>query len=99
MALGFGIKKTPSAGSNSDTTKKPEEFQDAEKGVFEGQDGGRRASRIEGVARRDMSDGDGASVSIGKQIELEAGNAIQYRTCSWQKVRLAQLTVLMLPRC
>lgn len=25
------------------------------------------------------------SVSIGKQMELEAGNAIQYRTCSWQK--------------
>jgi len=22
----------------------------------------------------------------GKQMELEAGNAIQYRTCSWQKV-------------
>nr|OQO21896.1 hypothetical protein B0A51_10988 [Rachicladosporium sp. CCFEE 5018] len=26
-----------------------------------------------------------ASVSIGKQLELEAGNAIKYRTCSWQK--------------
>lgn len=28
-----------------------------------------------------------ASVTIGKQMELEAGNAIKYRTCSWQKVR------------
>ena len=27
------------------------------------------------------------SVSIGKQMEKEAGNAIKYRTCSWQKVR------------
>jgi len=26
------------------------------------------------------------SVSIGKQMELEADNAIKYRTCSWQKV-------------
>lgn len=29
-----------------------------------------------------------ASVAIGKQMELEAGNAIKYRTCSWQKVRI-----------
>lgn len=31
----------------------------------------------------DATDGD---VAIGQQRELEAGNAIQYRTCSWQKV-------------
>jgi hypothetical protein len=24
---------------------------------------------------------------IGRQIEMEAGNSIKYRTCSWQKVR------------
>ncbi|CZS90869.1 hypothetical protein WAI453_003923 [Rhynchosporium graminicola] len=33
--------------------------------------------------------GDESSIAgsdiLGKQIELEAGNAIQYRTCSWQK--------------
>ena len=29
---------------------------------------------------------DDPDVSVGKQIELEAGNAIKYRTCSWQKV-------------
>jgi hypothetical protein len=29
---------------------------------------------------------DETDLSIGKQIELEAGNAIKYRTCSWQKV-------------
>lgn len=27
-----------------------------------------------------------ASLSGGQQIELEASNAIKYRTCSWQKV-------------
>jgi hypothetical protein len=26
-----------------------------------------------------------ASITIGRQIELEANNAIKYRTCSWQK--------------
>jgi len=30
--------------------------------------------------------GTDVSVSIGKQMELEADNAIKYRTCSWQKV-------------
>jgi hypothetical protein len=34
-----------------------------------------------------MNDGSSdASFSIGKQIEMEANNAIKYRTCSWQKV-------------
>jgi hypothetical protein len=34
------------------------------------------------------SDTDESSTGIlDKQIALEAGNAIQYRTCSWQKVR------------
>lgn len=27
-----------------------------------------------------------SNASVGRQIELEAGNAIKYRTCSWQKV-------------
>jgi hypothetical protein len=26
------------------------------------------------------------SVSVGKQLQMEAENAIKYRTCSWQKV-------------
>lgn len=31
------------------------------------------------------SDSEGEA-TVGKQIELEAHNSIQYRTCSWQKV-------------
>jgi len=31
------------------------------------------------------SDSD-SNVSVEKQMELEAGNAIKYRTCSWPKV-------------
>ena len=40
------------------------------------------------VAGRQMndSDSDDNTVSVEKQMELEAGNEIQYRTCSWQKV-------------
>lgn len=34
----------------------------------------------------DLGSDDSGSDILGKQIELEAGNAIQYRTCSWQKV-------------
>ena len=39
-------------------------------------------------AETDLYDDSGTetSVSVGKQMELEAGNAIKYRTCSWQKV-------------
>lgn len=29
---------------------------------------------------------DESRLSVAKQVELEAGNAIKYRTCSWQKV-------------
>lgn len=33
------------------------------------------------------SDSDDSIASPERQRELEKGNAIQYRTCSWQKVR------------
>ena len=42
------------------------------------------------LAGRRSVDGDmesEQSISVGKQMELEAGNAIKYRSCSWQKVR------------
>lgn len=89
MALGFGISKADSVDNSSDdiNNKTADDFKDAEKGSVE-DPGGRRMSRLEGVNRRDMNSDDEASISIGKQIELEAGNAIQYRTCSWQKVCL-----------
>lgn len=31
------------------------------------------------------------ATDIGKQLELEANNAIKYRTCSWQKVGIFPL--------
>lgn len=81
MALGlFGSKEAPAdAHSQSSDEKKriahPEKSYDAEAGL-----GGRAA-----VDTRDSSD---ESITIGKQIEMEAGNAIKYRTCSWPKVCL-----------
>lgn len=43
----------------------------------------RKLSRIE-------SDTD-STLTVGKQIELEANNAIKYRTCSWPKVNYSFL--------
>lgn len=60
----------------------------AKEGAFaydpEVQDGkGRKMSRIGGAGIGSDSD---SQLSVGKQVELEASNAIKYRTCSWQKV-------------
>lgn len=53
----------------------------------------RKGSRIEGPITKPIAtdavpgdDSTDASVAIGKQMEMEAENAIKYRTCSWQKV-------------
>lgn len=55
--------------------------------------GGRRMSRIDGPITKSISQSgagdfsdDSSGMSVGKQMELEAGNAIKYRTCSWPKV-------------
>jgi hypothetical protein len=46
-------------------------------------DGERRGSRIAApLSGWDLE----SRASVGKQLELEADNAIKYRTCSWQKV-------------
>lgn len=38
------------------------------------------------IASGVIGDADDASLTVGKQLELEATNSIKYRTCSWQKV-------------
>lgn len=42
---------------------------------------------IAGMYEGRRASADEADVDVGKQVELEAGNAIKYRTCSWPKVR------------
>jgi hypothetical protein len=44
----------------------------------------------ENVLNDDSTDSD---VSIGKQMEMEAGNAIKYRTCSWKKVNTSFVSI------
>jgi len=47
----------------------------------------RRLSRIDKPIKADYEGDDSSSgMSVGKQMELEADNAIKYRTCSWPKV-------------
>jgi hypothetical protein len=60
--------------------------------------GGRKMSRIDRPVTKSISgsiagrgaepipdDATDTSLSVGKQMEMEAGNAIKYRTCSWYK--------------
>lgn len=51
--------------------------------------GGRIAPVLPHLSNYDFGDDSGSDI-LGKQIELEADNAIKYRTCSWQKVRLRE---------
>ena len=47
----------------------------------------RTKSISQSVGGRALEDSDSDVVdSVAKQMALEAGNEIQYRTCSWQKV-------------
>ena len=80
MALGFSSKAKAAEANQNGTEKAPKYDYDPEN-----PEGGRRASRVAGVARQNMTDSD-SDLTVGKQMELEAGNAIKYRTCSWQKV-------------
>lgn len=63
---------------------------DTEKEPYGAKRASRGMNRIDGVRRGskvgEMEETGETDVSIGKQMELEAGNAIQYRTCSWYKV-------------
>jgi hypothetical protein len=72
----------------------PNSSNDAEKGGVPG--GPRKMSRIDRPVTKSISgqlggsdltgdDETDPSISVGKQMELEAGNAIKYRTCSWYK--------------
>jgi len=79
MAVELSSDQQASADQYSQSSEhrkatKPEKGYDTETGL-----GGPSASR-------DNSD---ASLAVGKQIAMEAGNDIRYRTCSWPKVRTA----------
>jgi hypothetical protein len=54
--------------------------------------GGRIAPVLPHLSGYDFTDSDSGSDILDKQLELEAGNSLQYRTCSWQKVRIFVLS-------
>lgn len=73
----FAVDQTAAEGGGKKSSRKP-------------------MNRIDGPITKSITgesalsdDNTDASVAIGKQMELEAGNAIKYRTCSWQKVRFS----------
>ncbi|KAF2653906.1 hypothetical protein K491DRAFT_498491 [Lophiostoma macrostomum CBS 122681] len=94
MALGFS-SKAGKAESQSSNEKTPTDNYDPERTVLRGKpmnriDGPLKARAASVSAGADDASGD---FSIGKQIEMEAENAIQYRTCSWPKVCIFELQV------
>jgi hypothetical protein len=72
MAIGLFGSKGGDGRNNSNTSHEQQKTADPELG-------GREKSE---PRADDSSDN---SFSVGKQMELEADNAIKYRTCSWQK--------------
>lgn len=102
MALGYGNRDDDVTPPMEQTNFGKEGYYDgfngdAEKGVGRNAGGGRKMSRIDKPITKSIGglnggndltsdDATDPSISVGKQMELEAGNAIKYRTCSWQKV-------------
>lgn len=89
MALGLFDSQAVPAGadanrnSSNNSRLTNEKKHDLEVGVA----GEPRLGRIATPVRRDMKDDSSDnSITVGKQMALEAENAIKYRTCSWPKV-------------
>lgn len=88
----MALEKDPSLNGDLDTKKDTTlsnsdlEAESAGRSRHDKSVGGRIAPVLPHLRGYDFgSDDDGADI-LGKQIELEAGNQLQYRTCSWQKV-------------
>ena len=92
MALGFGNRADDNDVSPSATNPAYDGYYggdnggDAEKGAGQFVAGSRKMCRIDKPDGLTADDATDPSISIGKQMELESGNAIKYRTCSWKKV-------------
>ena len=70
----LGRKASPSdKNSQSSTSEQDKNNYDPEAAV------------AKGITAPTSDDNSDASFTIGRQIELEANNAIKYRTCSWKK--------------
>ncbi len=84
-------KESPPLDSKRDPNSNPDleavgEKSNARYGRSKKSVGARIAPVLPHLGGYDFGSDDSGSDILGKQIELEAGNAIKYRTCSWQKV-------------
>jgi len=59
--------------------------------------GGRIGPVLSHLKGYDFGSDDSGSDILGKQLEMEANDAIQYRTCSWPKVCCFGLSIVLLP--
>jgi hypothetical protein len=95
----MALEKDPINGSNADSGNSSGVDVDVEngtKGRFESNGkslGGRIAPVLPHLQRYDFGSDDSGSDILGKQIQFEASNAIQYRTCSWPKVNCLLPTI------
>jgi hypothetical protein len=106
MALGFGNRRSdrssPSSSPSTEKTNPDGVFSSDQTAAENGGKKGIKMNRIDGPVTKPIAghnvngvaddSGTEDGMSIGKQMELEAGNAIKYRTCSWQKVRYSLLS-------
>jgi hypothetical protein len=90
MALGFFGSKAKSADSQSNSSSSNAKYPKDDKPYDP-------ETVVPGETHLN-DNGSDASLTIGKQMELEADNAIKYRTCSWQKVCFCPYCVRRLHR-
>lgn len=81
----YGDEKHMRTDQNDAPTTAPSYFSSwfGGKGVWVGP---RIAPVLEGIDPDNSGSDETSSAILAKQIEVEAGHAIKYRTCSWQKV-------------
>lgn len=82
----YGDEKHVRTDQNDDQTTAPSSYFSSwfgGKGVWVGP---RIAPVLEGIDPDNSGSDETSSAILAKQIEVEAGHAIKYRTCSWQKV-------------
>lgn len=101
--MALGRKSTAASdGSNKssslDEKRQPHRDPALETGVYgydveKTEERGRKMSRLGGPSAIGINAEEDSVVSVGKQVELEADNAIKYRTCSWQKVILLPVSL------
>lgn len=86
------------SGTDNGSNVDPERASRAKWGKYGNSDrsvGGRIGPVLGHLAAYDFGSDDSSSDILGKQLQLEANDAIQYRTCSWQKVSIESFITIV----